>query len=67
MELNASSQGNGADGDCDQLEEHQQVEMDVVDRPTLWNSTVVSPYSSTKTPIGLTHWHRKAVICRLPP
>jgi hypothetical protein len=67
MELNASSQGNGADDDCNQLEEHQQVKMDVVDRPTLWSSMVVSLYSSTKTPVGLTYRHRKAVICRLPP
>nr|CAB3445591.1 unnamed protein product [Digitaria exilis] len=34
IELNTSSQHDGADDDCNQLGEHQQVEMHPVDRPT---------------------------------
>jgi len=57
MELNASSQGNGADGDSNQLGEHQQVEMDAVDRPTSSNFEEVAEAPIYSQDIGADNIH----------
>jgi chromosome segregation ATPase len=42
MEVDTSSQCDGADDDCNQLGEHQQVEMDPVEKPTSSDSKEVA-------------------------